>query len=273
MAIIDSHLHFWSLTTPGLAWPTAGEAAIHRDFAPADLHAAARDVALAGVVLVQSQQADADTDWLLALAADEPLVRAVVGWVDLADPAAPRRIATLAANPLLRALRPMLQAIEDSDWLLDDALTPAIRAMVDHGLRFDALVQPRHLPMLARFAVRWPDLPIVIDHAAKPHAALGTLDPWRDDIARLGRAGAYCKLSGLRTEQAPGQSPDALLPYVDHLAATFGDRLMWGSDWPVLTLSGDGYGRWLDDARRLTQRFALDEERLFSGCAAEFYGL
>ncbi len=271
--MIDSHLHFWSLTTPGHVWPTAGEAAIHRDFAPGDLRAAARDVPLAGVVLVQSQPTDADTDWMLALAANEPLVRAVVGWVDLADPAAPRRIATLAANPLLRSLRPMLQGIEDTDWLLGDALTPAIRAMIEHGLRFDALVQPRHLPMLARFAERWPDLPIVIDHAAKPHAATGTLDPWRADIARLGEAGFYCKLSGLRTEQTPLQSSDELLPYVDHLAGTFGNRLMWGSDWPVLTLAGDGYGRWLADAWRLTRRFALNEERLFSGCASEFYGL
>lgn len=271
--MIDSHLHLWSLATPGNMWPTPDEAAIRRDFGPADLHAAARDVPLDGVVLVQSQPNDTDTDWMLALAADEPLVRAVVGWVDLADPAAPGRIAALAANPLLRGLRPMLQGIEDSDWLLGDALTPAIRAMIDHGLRFDALVQPRHLPMLARFAARWPDLPIVIDHAAKPPAARGTLDPWRSDIARLGQAGAYCKLSGLRTEQAPGQSSDDLFPYVDHLAATFGDRLMWGSDWPVLTLSGDGYDRWLADARRLAQRCGLNEERLFSTCAAEFYGL
>ncbi len=273
MTIIDSHLHFWTLTTPGHEWPTAAEAAIHRDFAPADLRAAAGQVALDGVVLVQSQPNDIDTDWMLALATREPLVRAVVGWVDLADPTAPQQIASLAGNPLLRSLRPMLQSIEDTDWLLDPSLAPAIGAMIDHGLRFDALVQPRHLPMLARFARRWPDLPIVIDHAAKPVAARGELDPWRADIAELGRLGVFCKLSGLRTEQAPGQSADALVPYVEHLAETFHGRLMWGSDWPVLTLSGDGYGDWLSDARRLAVRSALDEDRLFAGCATEFYGL
>jgi len=273
MPLIDSHLHFWSLTTPGHAWPTAAEAAIHRDFAPDDLRDATASVSLTGAVLVQSQPTDRDTDWMLALAAREPVVQAVVGWVDLADPVAPDRIAALAANPLLRSLRPMLQAIEDTDWLLGDRLAPAIRAMIDHGLRLDALVQPRHLPMLARFVDRWSDLAVVIDHAAKPHAARGELDPWRGDIARLGDRGVFCKLSGLRTEQAPGQSADALAPYVDHLTATFGDRLMWGSDWPVLTLSGDSYARWLDDARRLTAGSGLDPARLFAGCAQAFYAL
>lgn len=274
MPIIDSHLHFWLLTTPGHEWPTAETPAIHRDFGPADLRAAADGIDLAGAVLVQSQPTDADTDWMLALAAREPLVLGVVGWVDLASPHAPERIASLAGDPKLRALRPMLQAIDDTHWLLRDELAPAIAAMAAHGLRLDALVQPRHLPMLARFVDRWPDLPVVIDHAAKPNAATGQLSPWRDDIAVLAARGVHCKLSGLRTEQAPGQSPDKLTPYVDHLVAAFGERLMWGSDWPVLTLSGDDYATWLRDARRLTETLdAAAQARLFAGCARDFYGL
>lgn len=273
MAIIDSHLHFWSLATPGHEWPTPQEPHLYRDFGADDLREAAGENMVAGAVLVQSQPTDADTDWMLALAAREPLVQAVVGWVDLADPAAPDRIADLATHPKLRALRPMLQAIEDSTWLLGDDLAPAIEAMVDHGLRLDALVEPRHLPMLARFVDCWPDLPVVIDHAAKPHAASGSLDPWRDDIAALAARGVFCKLSGLRTEQAPGQPADALVPYVDHLVRAFGDRLMWGSDWPVLTRYGATYREWLVDARRLTGLGDAAREQLFAGCARHFYGL
>ena len=270
---IDAHQHFWSLTTPGHEWPTVAEAPIHRDFGPDDLLSSLDGLDLAGSVLVQSQPTDADTDWMLALAERTPLVRAVVGWVDLADPAAPDRIAGLAANPLLRGLRPMLQAIEDSDWLLGEALTPAIAAMQAAGLRLDALVQPRHLPMLARFVERWPDLPIVIDHAAKPFAATGTLDPWREHIATLAGLGVQCKLSGLRTEQAPGQPADDLAPYVAHLVEAFGPRLMWGSDWPVVRLSGDDWRRWHDDALRMARAVGADIDRLFHGAAVDFYGL
>lgn len=270
---IDAHQHFWSLATPGHEWPTEREAAIHRDFGSADLAEAARGVALIGTVVVQSQPTDADTDWLLALAQRDSLVRAVVGWVDLADPGAAERIRALAGMPKLRGLRPMLQSIPETDWLLDEALTPALEAMAETGLRLDCLVQPRHLPMLARFAERWPTIPAVIDHAAKPHLAAGTIDRWRDEIAVLASAGYHCKMSGLRTEQAPGQPAEALMPCIEHLIARFGERLMWGSDWPVVLLSGDGWRQWHDDAVRMAGRAGADLERLFSGAATDFYDL
>jgi L-fuconolactonase len=167
----------------------------------------------------------------------------------------------------------MLQAIARTDWLLDERLTRALSAMQEHGLRLDALVQPRHLPMLARFVDRWPDLPIVIDHAAKPCVARGELDPWRAQIAALAERKVYCKLSGLRTEQSPGQSAADLHPYVEHLIECFGDRLMWGSDWPVLLLSGDTYRQWFDEAARLSALEGPALERLFCGAAHEFYNL
>ena len=97
---------------------------------------------------------------------------------------------------------------------------------------------------------RHPDLPVVIDHGAKPLIAQGVMRPWADDMARLARdTGALCKLSGLATEAAEGWTPDDLRPYVDHLLDTFGpDRLMFGSDWPVLNLAGE-YGAWARIAR------------------------
>ena len=273
MQIIDSHQHFWSIGMPDHQWPTHDEGPIYRDFGPTDLAAEAEGIGLTGTILVQSQPTDSDTNWMLALARGNPMIKGVVGWVDLADPDAPRRIAALAQHGELRGLRPMLQSIEDTDWLLQDALRPALAAMQDHKLRFDALIQPRHLPMLARFVDRWPGLPVVIDHAAKPKAAEGLLDPWRADIAALAARGVYCKLSGLRTEQEPGQPAQDLLPYAAHLVASFGDRLMWGSDWPVLHLSGDDYRRWYEDADRLTGLSGAARIRLFSGAAREFYGL
>ena len=270
--IVDAHQHFWRLDAPGHAWPDAALPAIHRDFVPADLRAAAAGIDLAATVAVQSQPTEHDSEWLCALAEREPLVGAAVGWVDLAADDAPDRIAHLARYPKLRGLRPMLQSIADTDWMLRPDLAPAIAAMIAHGLSFDALVQPRHLRTLYRFAERWPDLAIVIDHGAKPDAAHGRLDPWRDDIAALATCGnVFCKLSGLRTEQASGQPATALAPYVDHLVGAFGERLMWGSDWPVLRLSGDAYGDWLEAARTLARLDAAGEAMLFAGCARRFY--
>ncbi len=273
MRIVDSHVHFWRIGGPGHVWPDADWPLLHRDFLPADLYAEAGGYDLAGAVLVQAQPDDRDTDWMLTL--DDPVIRAMVGWVELSHPAAVNRIADIARHPKLRGLRPMLQGIADTEWMMRADLTPAIEAMIAHGLRFDALIQPRHLPTLHRFAMRWPTLPIVIDHAAKPHVAQGELDPWRDEIAALATLpNVWCKLSGLRTEQAPEQPYAALRPYVAHLRACFGDRLMWGSDWPVLRHVGDRYADWIQATLDLIGPGSAEErDRLFVGATRAFYAI
>jgi len=279
MRIIDSHVHFWRIGGPGQTWPDAAWPSIYRDFGPAELTAAVADtvqpIQLAGIVLVQSQPDDRDTDWILDIARDTPLVQAVVGWADLESAAAPARIATLAGRPKLRGLRPMLQSMEDTAWILRRELEPAWQAMIQHGLRFDALIQPRHLPVLLEFARRWPQLPIVIDHGAKPLIARGEIEPWQAQMAELGLLpNIYCKLSGLRTEQAAGAPTAELKPYIRQLVACFPGRLMWGSDWPVLLHANDSYSDWLQCARQyagLQDPEQLDS--LFRGVAQEFYGI
>jgi L-fuconolactonase len=276
MRVIDSHVHFWRIGGPGQTWPDAEWPLIYRDFGPEELLAATATAAdVQGVVLVQSQPDDRDTDWILEVARDAAVVLAVVGWVDLASPAAPARIAELAGKPKLRGLRPMLQAIDDTEWILRRELEPALQAMVQHGLRFDALIQPRHLPVLLEFARRWPKLPIVVDHGAKPRIALGEIEPWQAQLAQLSLLpNIYCKLSGLRTEQTVGAPTAELQPYIRQLVASFPGRLMWGSDWPVLLHARDSYSDWLECARQYAG--AQDQaqlDSLFSGAVRDFYGL
>ena len=272
--LIDAHQHFWRVGENGFSWPTPDLAAIHRDFGPADLAAVGAPIGLAGSVLVQSQPDDRDTDWLLDLSDREPGVLAVVGWADLRAPDAPARIAALAARPKLRGLRPMLQDLDDDAWIASPALDPALDAMVAHGLSLDALVLTRHLPHLLTLARRRPDLAIVIDHGAKPSIATGDgAEAWARGIEALAeRPQVFCKLSGLLTEAAPAQSTNGLAPYVRHLVSAFGpQRLMWGSDWPVLNLAGD-YAGWLALARTLSGLTdPADLAALFGGTCRRFY--
>ena len=88
------------------------------------------------------------------------------------------------------------------------------------------------------------------------------------------RANCYCKLSGLLTEAGERCDDDALQPYVTHLIESFGaQRLMWGSDWPVLTLAGD-YPAWVQQSERLLQYLPeSDRAAIFGETAALFYGL
>jgi L-fuconolactonase len=216
---------------------------------------------------------------MLAVAAETPWVRGVVGWVDFKARDVAGQIDALAANPLLKGLRPMLQDLPDDDWIADPACDRAAQAMQRHGLVFDALVLPRQLPGLRRFAERHPGLSLVIDHAAKPFIARGELEPWRSDIAALAALPqVHCKLSGLLTEAGEQRDAAALQPYAQALWSLFGPRrLLWGSDWPVLQLAAD-YGDWWQLAHTLAHQLQPaprpeELDALFGDNAARLYRL
>ncbi len=165
--LIDAHQHFWLLKDRQGQWPPASLEAIYRDFLPADLQPLLEKAGVSGTVLVQTMESAADTDFMLALADDNSFIKGVVGWVDMKAADAPQDIARLASHRALKGVRPMLQDIADVQWIDDPALDPAVEALVEKGLVFDALVLPPHLPYLLRFASRHPALKIVIDHGAK----------------------------------------------------------------------------------------------------------
>ncbi|MDC7685069.1 amidohydrolase family protein [Asticcacaulis sp. BYS171W] len=274
--LVDAHHHLWQVGRHGFEWPTPDLTPIYRDFGLDDLRAAAPG--LGGTIVVQSQPSDADTAWLIDSLQDEALVLGIVGWTDLAAADAPARVAALARQPKVKGLRPMLQGLPDDDWILRPQVAPGLAAMVTANLTFDALVFTRHLPFIGTLAARYPDLRIVIDHGAKPPVATNRLRPeetlaWFRAIETVaGYPNITCKLSGLRTEMAPGQPIDDLIPYVDHLIEVFGpQRLMFGSDWPVLGLR-ESWGEWHDWlAHRLNHLTRGDRDDIFGHNAKKIY--
>jgi L-fuconolactonase len=162
------------------------------------------------------------------------------------------RIRCLARHPKLKGLRPMLQDIADPAWILQPALIPALQAMVEGNLVFDALVKSAHLPHILTIARAHPDLRLVIDHAAKPDMAAGEWQPWADGMARIAaQTSAFCKLSGMLNEAGPDPQPGAVGRWAQHVLACFGpDRVVWGSDWPVLELAGS-YALWWAESRQI----------------------
>jgi L-fuconolactonase len=231
---------------------------------------------VARTILVQAATTVAETEYLLSLASKHDFIAGVVGWVDMDDPdAALADLDRLHRNPWFLGVRPMIQNIADPDWMLRATLTPIFERMIALNLRFDALVLPVHLGNLRALLARHPRLQCVVDHAAKPAIATASWQSWADDIAALAAgANCYCKLSGLLTEAGARTDDAALRPYIEHLLACFSaQRLMWGSDWPVLTLAGD-YSAWLQQSERLLQHLP-DAERaaIFGANARTFYGL
>jgi len=257
---IDAHQHFWRLARGDYGWLTPDDhPAIYRDFTPDDLAPLLAAVGVERTILVQAAPSLAETEFLLEVATATPFVAGVVGWTDLEAPNARATIEALSRNPKLLGLRPMLQDLNDDAWILRASITPALDAMKDASLTFDALVKPRHLGNLGKLIDARPDLRIAIDHGAKPDisGAFGT-EAWASQMRAIGRnSAAFC--------------PDDLRPYVDVLLEAFGpSRLMWGSDWPVVNEAG-GYAAWHSAAHALTETCSTEERDLIFGRTAQHF--
>jgi L-fuconolactonase len=203
--IVDAHFHVWRLARGDYGWLSPALGAIHRDISVSDWWRVAAPCGVQRGVLVQAAPTEAETQFLLATADTDERVAGVVALGDLLAPGAPDRVAALARHPKLKGLRPMLHDLDDVDWVLLPTLAPAFEAMIEHGLVFDALVRPLHLPRIreARNAAI-PRLVIVLDHAGKPAIATSGWNAWAAELERVGaETSALCKLSGLLTEATP----------------------------------------------------------------------
>ncbi|NWC92969.1 MULTISPECIES: amidohydrolase [unclassified Pseudomonas] len=241
--IIDTHQHFWDLSTGTYPWMAGDEMRpLRRNFGPQDLQPLLVENGISATIVVQCRHDLAETRDLLAIAAAYDVVIGVVGWVDLEAVDVPGQIAALRALPggdKLVGIRHNVHDEPDGEWLCRPGVQAGVAAVISAGLTFDLLVRSRELPAATGLVRRYPQGRFVLDHLAKPPIAEGFSPAWHQALEALAQSdNVWCKVSGLVTEAAPGASVDTFDPYTHMALSVFGEaRLLFGSDWPVCTLA------------------------------------
>ncbi|WP_030333856.1 amidohydrolase family protein [Micromonospora parva] len=278
--IVDAHHHLWVRARHPQSWiDPVTMAAIDADFEPADLAPLARAAGVTATVVVQSIPSVAETVDLLGIAAEDTVIRGVVGWVDLtADDVAERldRLRSARGGERLVGIRHLVQSETDPAYLDRPDVRRGIAAVGAAGLVFDLLVRQHQLPMAARLTRDLPEVSFVLDHLAKPAIGRPEMAQWSRGLRSLAASpNTTAKLSGLVTE-VPGSAwtPGDLRPAVEDALDAFGpDRLMFGSDWPVCLLASS-YQRWVDTvAELLDGQDAADQASVWGATARRAYGL
>ena len=282
LPILDAHHHLWDLSARDQPWLAShpGLAPLRRNFAVADLRPLAAAAAVTATVVIQTVTEPGETPELLALAAAEPLVAAVVGWADLASPGIADALAELRELPaanLLAGLRHPVLFEPDPDWLTRPGVLRGLAAVAGAGLAFDLVVLPYQLPAAVRAATARPELTFVLDHLGNIDVT-PQIDPeWARAIGQLAALpNTAAKLWGILSAPAPAGAAGAgpgppvahLRPFYQVLLDGFGpDRMMFGSDWPVSTL-GAPYGAVVGAARALTADLSQPEQEAIFGRTA-----
>lgn len=271
---LDAHQHFWNYSPEDYGWINANMAALRRNFLPQDLERLLASEGFDGSIAVQARQSLEETRWLLELAANNDIVKGVVGWVDLRSPDLPAQLDQLAHHSRLVGVRHVVQDEPDDNFMLGFDFRRGIARLREYDLAYDILIYPRQLPAATQLVREFPDQHFVLDHIAKPLIADGRMDSWDRDIRELAKSeNVYCKLSGMVTEARwHDWKPADFRPYLDVVVNTFGpSRLMIGSDWPVCTASAP-YSRTMALVRDYIGTLTPDEQQSILGeCCSRFY--
>ncbi|HEY3775840.1 MAG TPA: amidohydrolase family protein [Solirubrobacteraceae bacterium] len=273
---IDAHAHLWDLAVRDQPW-TASLPALRRSFSIDDLAPSLDTHGIDSVVLVQTVCVAEETPEMLALAAREPRVAGVVGWVDLtaADVTAHLRALRAAeGGAALIGIRHQVQEEDDPRWLCRPDVRRGLSEVADAGLAYELVVRPPQLAAVLDTARAIPRLRFVLDHGAKPDVSGSPSPRWREAISELGALpNMAAKLSGLTSEGGANWTVEGLRPFAEALIGAFAaDRLMFGSDWPVCLLGGgydatiDATGAWLGGCS------PEQRELVFGATAARVYG-
>ena len=278
---IDAHHHLWEVKRGDYGWLTPDVGVIYGDFTVQDLQGVIKNTPVQKTILVQAAPTVAETEYLLDIAKSDDTVAGIIGWVDFDNPKqAIKDIERLSKNPYFKGVRPMLQDIDNRDYILNPDFDDIFKALIDHNLRFEALVFPDGLPAIQKIVTKYPNLRCIIDHCAKPQIRNGVdgkygLYKWQSlmvpfaDISHV-----HVKISGILTECNAHAGVEDIRPYVHWLLDNFNhSRLIWGSDWPVLNLANN-YQGWVEMTQQLLTPLPTDaQQKITSENAVHFYDI
>jgi len=278
LGIVDAHVHFWDPSVLRYPW-LDGLPSLDRPFLPAAYTSATSGIPIESMMLVEANclphQTLGEADFFEEAAGLDSRVAGIVAFASLTTPAElDVTLDALAARPLVKGIRHNIQG-EAAGFCTRPSFVDGVRKVGARGLTFDLCATHDQLRDVVELVRLCPDTRFVLDHCGKPAIRDRRLDPWRTDIADLAEcANVWCKLSGLVTEASPTEWREAdLVPYASHVVERFGtERVMYGSDWPVLTLTAD-YAAWFRFTEWLTNGWSDAEQRAFyRGNALRAYG-
>jgi len=279
MQIVDTHQHLWDKDLFHYSWlDTIPQ--LNRSFRMADYLAATK-----GLDLVKSLHLEADVDepymldetrHLLALAdqPDNPL-EGIVACGRPENEDFKSYLDAIGGHAKLKGIRRVLHTQPDG---VGQGITflKNVAALPDYGLSFDICVLARQLPIAIKLISSCPDVIFILDHCGVPQVKDRNLDPWRSHITEIAKIpNVSCKISGLVAYADPQSwTAEDLRPFIDHAIGSFGwDRVMFGSDWPVCTLSAS-YRQWVEALQAITQGAGeVNQRKLFHDNAVRVYRL
>jgi L-fuconolactonase len=273
---IDAHQHFWDLDCNKYKWLTPSQKILYRNYLPDQLLHPLLRHQFSKTILIQAADNVKETEYLLDLYKKNDFIAGVVGWLDMESTDFEMKFKKMKEHKGFIGIRPMLQDLEDDQWILRPAVLKNIELLVNDDFPMDILIFPRHLQTIIELLEYFPNLRIVINHLAKPDIDREMNETWRRDMTKISTfKNVMCKLSGLITQTTMPFTEVDFKPFVYFVVDVFGAHsVMFGSDWPVCLLAGEYSDVYTTLVESLPKGLSGEEMNgIFGGNANDFYKL
>jgi len=278
MPVIDCHQHFWTWGKRAHKFPPAAGTRLDRDFTPEDLHPQLKKAGVDATILVQSLNDLDETREFLDLSREIDYVAGVVGWVPLTDPAAcAAALESIKSRGKLVGIRPLIAYEPDPDWLLQAGVGESLCLLAKAGLVFEAIpVNDRQFEAVLAVTRAMPELKVVLNHLGNPPVPEKGWEPWATFIKHASELpNMSIKLSaGLALVIRWKWSTGEIRRYADYVIELFGpERVMAGSNWPVVELGGTFEEVWNGLTDLLAGLTPVERAAVLGGSAQRIYRL
>lgn len=277
--ILDTHNHLWQYEDNDyFSWIEKGMDVLRRDFTIDFLEETLKKNNISGSILVQAIARLDESEALMRIANQNEIVRGVVGWCDIAggESVVREQIKKLRTyGDKLKGIRYLSQGLPPEHLLTPDFVA-GVREVGRSGLVYELLVTTEQLDAASELVEKVPGTSFVLEHIAKPSIKMHRMQPWAEKIQKLAKYPyVACKVSGMVTEDDwKNWKNEDFEPYLDVVYHAFGqERLMFGSDWPMLFVATDYKGVKGIVQSWLNHHPEIDAERFWGANAKRIYHL
>ena len=265
ISLLDTHQHLVYRKKASYGWTKDILLLAEKNFTLDDYKALTEGLGIGGTLFMETGVDDPDyqqeTRFVKSLADNSE--NGMIGLISSIRPESDEAFETWLEETIEMGVvgyRRILHVMPD-DTSQSDIFRKNVRKIGVSGKTFDICFLPGQLPIAFELAKACENTKLILNHCGVPDIAGDGLDPWRQDIKALAQIqNVICKLSGLMAYCAPGTSSLATIePYVDHALNCFGpNRMVWGSDWPVVNLA-KGLPEWISVTRKILGKLSADE--------------
>lgn len=275
--VVDTHMHLWDLQKLNYPWLENQSEPLNKNYLVSDYQKATEDIPIKKIVFVESARLDKqyleEVDWVVGLSKIEPRIQGIVAFLPLEKGMdVMPEIETLLERKIVKGIRHGV----NKELLGNYNFQSNIQLISRYQLSFDLNISPAVVPDALPLIRKCPDTVFILDHLCNPNIKDQELGSWKAHLKNLAEMdNVYCKISGLITKaDIVSWKPEDLKPYIDHALETFGpERLMFGSDWPVVLKAGS-YQNWFSSLlQMLAELTPKENKQVFCGTAEEIYRL